>query len=86
MPAILRAREAARIAQCTNNQHNLSSAIHQYDLSKQPSHYPGYRNQAGTVTVGWVPVLLPFLAAWIYGRHVGRVRLAHRGRAGAVIG
>jgi type II secretory pathway pseudopilin PulG len=71
MPAILRAREAARITQCTNNQHNLSGAIHQYEMSKQPSHYPGYLNQVQVVNpanqttyvyaVGWVPVLFPFL-------------------------
>jgi prepilin-type N-terminal cleavage/methylation domain-containing protein/prepilin-type processing-associated H-X9-DG protein len=59
MPAVIGAREAARRTQCTNNQHELSLAIHQFDIAKQ--HLPGYINQVRGTTVSWIPVLFPFL-------------------------
>jgi prepilin-type N-terminal cleavage/methylation domain-containing protein len=68
LPAVMSARERARQAQCMNNQHQLSLAIHQYDLAKQ--HLPGYVNAVKVMPVpatptwtyvSWVPVLLPYL-------------------------
>ena len=42
MPAVLAARERARIAQCTSNQREVGLAIMQYEVAKQK--YPGYAN------------------------------------------
>ena len=42
MPAINSARESARQAQCTNNQHQFGEAILQYVTSKE--YFPGYRD------------------------------------------
>ena len=58
-PALISARGRARIAQCTNNQHELALAITQYDIAKQ--HLPGYANKVGNYAVTWIPVLFPFL-------------------------
>ena len=58
-PALISARGRARTAQCTNNQHELSLAVQQYDVAKQ--HLPGYINLLHGTTVGWVPVLLPYI-------------------------
>ena len=72
MPAMISARGRARIAQCTNNQHELSLAVQQYDGAKQ--HLPGYINRiliAGTsnyAAVSWVPVLFPFWGETICGK------------------
>ncbi len=59
-PALLSSRGRARIAQCTNNQHELALAITQYDLAKQ--RLPGFINRVKGTTVGWVPVLFPFVS------------------------
>ena len=65
LPAVLSARERARVAQCSNNQHQIGVAIHQYDMTKQ--HLPGWVNTIKVDTtptwayVNWVPVLLPYL-------------------------
>lgn len=60
LPAIVGARARARIAQCTNNQKELGSAILQYELAKK--RLPGYANRiANTITASWVPVLFPYL-------------------------
>jgi prepilin-type N-terminal cleavage/methylation domain-containing protein/prepilin-type processing-associated H-X9-DG protein len=65
LPAVLSARERARVAQCSNNQHQIGVAIHQYDMTKQ--HLPGWVNAIKVDTtptwayVNWVPVLLPYL-------------------------
>ncbi len=40
MPAVQSAREAGRRAQCMNNQHQISIALHQYDSEK--GYLPGY--------------------------------------------
>ena len=58
-PALISARGRARIAQCTNNQHELALAITQYDVAKH--HLPGYINLVHGTAVSWVPVLFPFL-------------------------
>ncbi len=63
MPAVLAARERARIAQCASNQREIGLAIMQYEVAKQK--YPGYANTiphgASPITAGWAPVILPYL-------------------------
>ena len=62
MPAIQYAREAARRAECSNNQHQLALAIQQFDTAKK--RLPGYLNQikgSSMPRVGWAPMLLPYL-------------------------
>ena len=63
LPAIVAARARARIAECTNNQKELGSAILQYELAKK--RLPGYANEtrgsAGTITASWIPVLLKYM-------------------------
>jgi type II secretory pathway pseudopilin PulG len=74
MPALQAARGRARIATCTNNQHELSLAITQYDIAKR--HLPGYANLVHGTNMGWIPVLFQFLGrndlwedtgGWRYG-------------------
>lgn len=60
LPAVIAAREAARRAQCTNNQHELALATQQYETAK--NQFPGYVNSFGSVqNLSWVTVLLPYL-------------------------
>jgi prepilin-type N-terminal cleavage/methylation domain-containing protein len=59
MPALQAARNRARITQCSNNQHELCTAIQQYDSAKQ--RLPGYVNRVRNTAVTWVPVLFPYL-------------------------
>jgi prepilin-type N-terminal cleavage/methylation domain-containing protein/prepilin-type processing-associated H-X9-DG protein len=59
IPAVQMAREAARRAQCTNNQKQLGSAIQQYEMSKR--HLPGYVNLVNNTHLSWVPLLFPFM-------------------------
>jgi prepilin-type N-terminal cleavage/methylation domain-containing protein len=68
VPAVQSARAKARLAQCTNNQHEIGLAILQYEGAKK--HYPGYVNKIGTGAIGnndprmplsWATVLLPEL-------------------------
>ena len=79
LPALISARGRARIAQCTNNQHELALAITQYDVAKR--RLPGALNQVRGTMVGWAPVLFPFMGradlwkdiggsikGWRYGR------------------
>jgi prepilin-type N-terminal cleavage/methylation domain-containing protein len=79
LPAMQSVRGRARITQCTNNQHELALAIAQYDSAKR--HLPGALNLVRGTTVGWVPVLFPYLGrndlwkdneggmkGWRYGR------------------
>jgi type II secretory pathway pseudopilin PulG len=74
MPALQAARGRARIATCTNNQHELSLAITQYDIAKR--HLPGYANLVRGTNMGWIPVLFPYIgrndlwedtSGWRYG-------------------
>lgn len=59
VPAVQSSRAKARVLQCTNNQHELSSAILQYELVK--NHLPGSVNHQGASDIGWPPLLFPFL-------------------------
>jgi prepilin-type N-terminal cleavage/methylation domain-containing protein len=59
LPAVMRAKEAARIVQCTNNQHQLATGIQQYEMNKR--HLPGYVNSVRNTQVSWLPVLFPFM-------------------------
>ncbi len=63
LPAVQMARNAARTAQCVNNQKELALAIISYEGAK--GHFPGYANNvglaAGPTRVSWAPVILPFL-------------------------
>jgi prepilin-type N-terminal cleavage/methylation domain-containing protein len=59
MPALQSARRRARMAQCTNNKHELALAIHQYEIAKQK--LPGYANTVNGVGISWAPVLFPYL-------------------------
>ncbi|MEN6452543.1 MAG: DUF1559 domain-containing protein [Thermoguttaceae bacterium] len=63
IPAVMYARNAARVAQCVNNQKQLAVAIIGYDHAK--SHLPGYANNVGPsgspIRVSWAAVLLPYM-------------------------
>ena len=62
LPAITRAREAARQTECMNNQRQIASAMLQYDTAK--GRFPGfvtYKQPGGAVLIGWVPPLFPYL-------------------------
>lgn len=59
LPAVMSARARARVAQCMNNQKQISTAIFGYETAKK--RLPGYANQVAGTTVSWVPVLFPFL-------------------------
>ena len=59
IPAVQSAREAARRAQCINNQKQLALAIHQYEMTKH--HLPGYVNLVNSTQVSWAAVLFPFI-------------------------
>jgi prepilin-type N-terminal cleavage/methylation domain-containing protein/prepilin-type processing-associated H-X9-DG protein len=59
LPAVISAREAARRAQCTNNQKQLATAIFQYEVAKQ--HLPGFANKVGGNALSWIQVLFPYL-------------------------
>ncbi len=65
VPATLRARESARRASCSNNQHQLGLAAMAYDTAN--GHLPGVVNGLGPITSGttwqlsWAAVLLPNL-------------------------
>jgi prepilin-type N-terminal cleavage/methylation domain-containing protein len=66
MPAINNARESARQATCTNNQHNYGEAMLQYVTAKDQ--FPGYReklqltsNANTNVVISWQVKLMPYL-------------------------
>jgi len=65
LPAVLSARERARIAQCANNQEQLGKAMISYELAK--GHLPGYANYlrnrttGARITVSWAPFMLPYI-------------------------
>jgi prepilin-type N-terminal cleavage/methylation domain-containing protein len=63
MPALISSRESARIAQCVNNQHQVSLAIMQFDGAKGrlPWSVSPPPNVTNTTPLGWPIVLLPFL-------------------------
>ncbi len=59
LPAVINARARARMTQCSNNQHELGVAIQSYENAKRQ--LPGFANRVQGTTIGWVPVLFPFL-------------------------
>lgn len=57
LPAVVRGRESARRAQCTNNQHELALALQQYENAK--GQLPGYIDSFGGVqNLSWVTMVL----------------------------
>jgi prepilin-type N-terminal cleavage/methylation domain-containing protein/prepilin-type processing-associated H-X9-DG protein len=59
MPAVLKARERARIAECANNQGQLGKAMMMYEQDKR--HMPGYANIVRGSVIGWGPLMLPYI-------------------------
>lgn len=68
LPAIQSARSKGKVAQCMNNQHEISLALLQYEGAKK--HFPGYVNKIGTgalskndprMPLSWATVILPHL-------------------------
>jgi prepilin-type N-terminal cleavage/methylation domain-containing protein/prepilin-type processing-associated H-X9-DG protein len=59
MPAVLAARERARLAECMNHQGELGKAMISYDLAKK--RLPGYANLLRGRVVSWAPLLLPYI-------------------------
>lgn len=64
LPAVLRARNRARIHQCAHNEGELGKAMLSYEM--EAKHFPGYANilrmTAGPQKVGgWAPLLLPYI-------------------------
>lgn len=64
LPAVQAAREAARRAQCMNNQREIAKAITQYATSKNPTRYPGsyIANPGGFAPWPWLAIILPNLS------------------------
>jgi competence protein ComGC len=69
LPAILSVREAAQIAQCQNNLHQLGISFHSYeaDVGKMPPYTTGY--PPGTPHGNWLSYLLPYLDAEVIAQH-----------------
>jgi prepilin-type N-terminal cleavage/methylation domain-containing protein/prepilin-type processing-associated H-X9-DG protein len=63
LPAVLSARNTARIHQCAHNEQQLGQAMISYEL--EAKHLPGYANYVRKTTpkqvCGWAPLLLPYL-------------------------
>ncbi len=60
LPAVIRGRETARQAECTNNQHELALALQQFETAK--GHLPGYIDSFGGVqNLSWVTMIIPYL-------------------------
>src|SRR5450759_4761897 len=59
LPAVLAARNRARVTQCSNYQRELGTAMLGYELVK--GHLPGYANNLHGAVVSWIPPLLPFI-------------------------
>ncbi|MCG8585523.1 MAG: DUF1559 domain-containing protein [Pirellulales bacterium] len=63
MPAVQRARESARRAQCIHNLGQLAQAVHMYVTDDPYGRFPGYQAFAtdGTTKIGWAPQLFNYL-------------------------
>lgn len=60
LPAILGARARARLAQCTDHQRQLATAILNYETAKDQ--LPGYVDSfAGTGNLSWTVIILPYM-------------------------
>jgi len=65
LPAVMAARNRARITQCAHNQGQLGKAMLGYSLAKK--HFPGYANTLRdrqnniSYRVSWAPLLLPYI-------------------------
>jgi prepilin-type processing-associated H-X9-DG protein/prepilin-type N-terminal cleavage/methylation domain-containing protein len=66
LPAVLQARNKARIHECANNEEQLGKAIITYEMETR--HLPGYANKfppnanapLGTI-MSWAPLMLPYI-------------------------
>ena len=63
VPAVQRARESARMAQCINHQAQLAKAVHMHVADEPYGRFPGYRAFAadGTTAIGWAPQVFEYL-------------------------
>jgi prepilin-type N-terminal cleavage/methylation domain-containing protein len=60
LPAVVRGREAARRAECLNNQGQLVKAMQQFENAR--GQLPGYINKFGGVSnLSWIVMLLPYV-------------------------
>ncbi len=65
LPAVMAARNRARITQCAHNQGQLGKAMLGYSLAKR--HFPGYANTLRdrqnniSYRISWAPLLLPYI-------------------------
>jgi prepilin-type N-terminal cleavage/methylation domain-containing protein/prepilin-type processing-associated H-X9-DG protein len=59
LPAVLKARERARVTQCANNQGQLGKAMISYEVAK--NHFPGYANNLRGNITSWAPLMLPYI-------------------------
>ena len=63
VPAVQRARESTRQAQCIHYQGQLAKAVHMHIAHEPYGRFPGYRAFAsdGTTVVGWAPQVFDYL-------------------------
>jgi len=59
LPAVLAAREKARVTECMHRQGELGKGMAAYELAKK--HYPGYANTLKGKIVSWAPLMLPYV-------------------------
>jgi prepilin-type N-terminal cleavage/methylation domain-containing protein/prepilin-type processing-associated H-X9-DG protein len=59
LPAVLAARERARLAECGHRQGELGKGLLAYELHKK--RFPGYANTLKGKTVSWAPLMLPYI-------------------------
>ncbi|AGA25102.1 DUF1559 domain-containing protein [Singulisphaera acidiphila] len=61
LPAVQAAREAARRTQCTNNEKQLSIALHNYHSAHNTFPPPAILSRAGNPLLSWRVAILPFI-------------------------
>jgi prepilin-type processing-associated H-X9-DG protein len=59
LPAVLAAREKARVAECMHRQGELGKGMSAYEIAK--NHFPGYANTLKGKIVSWAPLMLPYV-------------------------